>query len=76
MRGHATKINKIQVEQARIVGLPPLHFKVAKNMMLLLKVEAIDGPRSSKVFYIGTIMLGSHVDTSSRKDFMGAISIS
>ncbi len=27
------------------------------------------------MFYVGTTMLGSHVDTSSRKDFMGAILI-
>lgn len=60
------------MEQARIIGLPPLHFKVAKNAMLLSKVEAINGPRNLEVFYVRTIMLGSCVDTSSRKDFMGA----
>ncbi len=40
--------------------------------MLLSKVEAIDGPRSLKVIYVGTIMLGSCLNTSSRKDFRGA----
>jgi hypothetical protein len=70
--GHVTKTNKIQVEQARIMGLPPSHFKVAKNTMLLSKVEAINGPRSLEAIYVRTTMLGSYVDTSSRKDFMGA----
>lgn len=60
------------MEQARIIGLPPSHFKVAKNVMLLLKVEVIVGPRSLEVFYVGATMLGNCVDTSSRKDFMGA----
>ncbi len=70
--GHVTETNKIQVEQARIIGLPPSHFKVVKNTMSLSKVEAINGPRNLEVFYIGITMLGSYVDTSSRKDFMGA----
>ncbi len=60
------------MEQARIICLPPSHFKVAKNVMLLSKVEVIDGPRSLEVFYVITTMLGNCVDTSSRKDFMGA----
>ncbi len=60
------------MEQARIIGLPPSHFKVVKNAMLLSKVETIDGPRSYEVLYVGAIMLRSCVDTSLRKDFMGA----
>jgi hypothetical protein len=59
------------MEQVRIIGLPPLHFKVAKNAMLLSKVEAIDGPRSLEMFYIRITILGSCVNKSLKKDFMG-----
>jgi hypothetical protein len=63
--------NKIQMEQARIIGLPPLRFKVVKNAMLLSKVEAINGPRSLKLFYVRITILGSCVNTNLKKDFMG-----